>query len=310
MALETPILFIIFNRPENTQRVFDAIRAAQPKQLFVTADGARSHKPEDADKVAKTRAVIDQVDWPCEVKTLFRDENVGCKNGPYLGMRWFFEHVDQGIILEDDCLPVPAFFTFCESMLNKYKHDTRVMQICGNSFLEQNFGDGDYFFSVIPHIWGWATWKRAYDMIDINMERWPAFKNANYLEQVFSEKRYSRQWTKYFEQTYSGKLNDVWDWQWVFTVMSNYGLSITPNHNLITNIGFTSEGTHTLEENHLSNVPAVDIPIVKDPTFVFPSKEAIKPIMEHVFLVWEPPLHRKIINETKVFFFPNRYKRD
>lgn len=306
MSFNTPVLFIVFNRPENTQRVFDAIKAVKPKQLFVAADGARSHKPADAEKVAQTRQIIEQVDWDCEVKTLFRDENVGCKNGPYGGMQWFFDHVDEGIILEDDCLPVPEFFYFCERMLEKYRTDTRVMQICGNSFLEEDFGDGDYFFSVIPHIWGWATWKRAFNMIDIDMERWPAFKKAGYLKQIFTNERYSKQWTKYFDQTYTGRLNDVWDWPWVFSVMSNNGLSITPNHNLISNIGFTPEGTHTLEENHLSNVPGVNKPVVKDPTFVFPSKEAIPAIMEHVFLVWEPPLHRKVINRAKEILLPKK----
>lgn len=305
MSLKTPVLFIIFNRPDNTQRVFDALKEVKPKRLFIAADGAREHRADDKEKVAATRKILDQIDWDCEVKTLLREQNLGCKMAVSSAIDWFFEHTDKGIILEDDCLAVPEFFNFCERMLTKYEHDTRVMQVCGNCFLEQKFGDGDYFFSVIPHIWGWATWKRAWDLMDLELKTWPTFSNSQALELLFTNKKYSNAWRQYFNDTYKGKI-DTWDWQWVYTVICNNGLSITPNHNLVSNIGFNTEGTHTREENHLSNIPTFDRPIVADPTFVFPSKDAIAPIMEHVFFVWDPPFHRKVINKAKEILLPQK----
>ncbi len=298
-SFQTPILLIIFNRPSTTQLVFNELRKLRPTKLFVAGDGPRPDKPGEAEKCTAARAIINQVDWPCEVFTFFRDENVGCKYGPYGGMKWFFEQVNEGIILEDDCLPVPEFFRFCERMLTKYRNDSRVMQISGNCFLDENFSDGDYYFSEITQTWGWATWKRAFDLMDIEMTNWPRFKEMGYLSHVFQQERYRKYWSDNFDKAHASMLNDVWDFCWSFSVMSNNGLSIAPNQNLISNIGFGSEGTHTLEENHLSNLPADNKPIVKDPTFVYPAKEAVAPLMEAAFLCWEPPFHRKVINKVK-----------
>ncbi|MBA4056200.1 MAG: nucleotide-diphospho-sugar transferase, partial [Marivirga sp.] len=163
-GLETPVLLLIFNRPDTTRRVFEAIRKARPKRLFVAADGPRQHKPEDADRCAKARKIATDVDWECEVKTFFRDTNVGCGRGPSGGISWFFEHVDEGIILEDDCLPSPLFFRFCAELLERYRDDKRVMEIGGNTFMDEANRDKEYsyYFSSHNNIWGWATWKRAW----------------------------------------------------------------------------------------------------------------------------------------------------
>ncbi len=298
MPLETPVLFLIFNRPEPTRQVFERIRAAKPQKLFVAADGPRPHKPDDARKCAETREIIKLVDWDCEVKVLFREENYGCQKAVSGAISWFFEHVEEGIIIEDDCLPALAFFDFCERLLAKYRHDTRVMQICGNKFLSQRYGDGDYFFSLIPHIWGWATWRRAWQLADIPMKTWPAFRDGGYLKEQFADQRYRQRWKGYFEDTYQKKI-DSWGWPWTYTVISNHGLSICPNENLVSNIGFGQDATHTIDSNDLANVPAQEVKLDKDPTFVFPAPGLIPPLMEHLYFVWDPPFHRRVINRTK-----------
>ena len=167
----TPVLFIIFNRVETTKRVFEAIRNVRPLKLYVAADGPRPGN--DADKVNcdEVRKIIDDVDWPCEIKTLFQDQNLNCGRAPSTAITWFFEHEEEGIILEDDCLPSTSFFRFCHELLAYYRHDNRVMHIGGNNFLEgwQKDPDYSYYFSRSGHIWGWATWRRAWQTFDFDM---------------------------------------------------------------------------------------------------------------------------------------------
>jgi hypothetical protein len=171
--LLTPVLFIIFNRPGTTQQVFDAIKQQKPKYLFVAADGPRPDKPDDKEKCKATRAIIDQVDWDCNLKTLFRDENRGCGYGPAEAITWFFDHVEEGIILEDDCLPSPYFFKFCSVILERYKSDTRIGIISGtNPLIRWNINQKDYIFSRFGSTWGWATWRRAWMYFDHEMNNW------------------------------------------------------------------------------------------------------------------------------------------
>ena len=159
-SFNTPILFLLFNRPDTTQKVFNSIREIKPKYLFVSADGPRPNSLNDLNDCNQTRKILDQIDWECNLKTLFREKNMGCKKAIKEGIDWFFEHVDKGIIIEDDCLPSKSFYSFCEELLNIYENDNRIMMISGYNALGKFETPNDYLFSKIGSIWGWATWKK------------------------------------------------------------------------------------------------------------------------------------------------------
>ncbi len=247
--LRTPILFLVFNRPKETAVVFEAIRRAKPKQLFIAADGSRANRPDDIDSSAAVREVCQKVDWDCEVKTLYRDQNLGCRNAVSSGITWFFENVEQGIVLEDDCLPHPDFFTYCETLLDKYCDDESVMHIGGNNFQDgQKRSDGSYYFSKIPHIWGWASWRRAWQKYDVNMpalDKFIAEKSKQISFKTTAERAY---WMQTFKRVKRGEIN-TWDYQWTFALLNNNGMAITPEVNLVENIGFGESATHTGNSN-------------------------------------------------------------
>ncbi|MFM2284413.1 MAG: hypothetical protein RL222_1917, partial [Bacteroidota bacterium] len=239
--LNTPVLFLIFNRPDTTRQVFAKIREIQPRQLFIAADGPRNI-PGEAEKCALTRkTVMDAIDWDCEVKTLFRTENLGCGVAPSQAISWFFEQVEQGIILEDDCLPDASFFTFCEELLNYYKDDTSVMHISGNNFqLGKKIGDGSYYFSQIPHSWGWATWRRVWKQFDWELTELDKFLDSN--------NHLDPYWIDKFKMVQKERPEDIWDYQYTFCIFNNHGKAILPNKNLVKNIGFNQDATHTKGE--------------------------------------------------------------
>ena len=271
----TPVLFLIFNRPDTTQQVFDEIRKAQPAQLFVAADGPRKDRPTDYEQCKKTREIIHQVDWDCKVFTRFQDENLGCKIGVSSAIDWFFSNVEEGIILEDDCVPDQSFFPFCQELLEKYRDDERIMMISGDNF---QFGkrrtNCSYYFSKYFHIWGWATWRRAWKHYDIDMKSWPEIKDGGWLKDILRDKNAEKFWEKIFENMYRGKIN-TWDYQWVFSCWIQNGLAILPNDNLVTNIGFDGDATHTKGKNMQADIPvhSLEFPI-KNPEFVIIDADA------------------------------------
>jgi hypothetical protein len=261
--LDTPVLFLIFNRPDTSQKVFNCIRKAKPKKLFVSADGARSSKPGEDVKCAETRNIINNIDWDCEVYTNFSGVNLGCKKGVSSGINWFFNNVSEGIILEDDCIPDESFFRFAESMLEKYRNNERIMHIGGT-----NFQDGikrneySYYFSRLCHVWGWATWKRAWDKYNVNI---PDFTDGRFSEisnQINHDKYFQSHFYNLFLTAKENRI-DTWDFQWVWTVWNNNGISIIPQSNLVENIGFGAEATHTKDsKSELSSMktnPMMDI---------------------------------------------------
>jgi hypothetical protein len=251
MSFNTPILLITFTRLDTVSKVFERIKEQKPTQLFIASDGPRMGRPDDIGKITTVRNyLIEQVDWDCELKTLFRDENLGCGAAPYQAINWFFEHVEQGIILEDDCLPYPDFFRFCEETLNFYKNDERVWEISGTS-LQGGIkrGDGSYYFSHYGGIWGWATWARAWKHYDYTMSGFSQFIEEKKIEQILPDKEQIAYWTKTMSK--ATQLGSWWDYQWVFTFWKHGGLCIVPNVNLIKNIGFATQGgTHTFGEPH------------------------------------------------------------
>lgn len=259
--LDIAVLFLVFNRLDTTKQVFEAIRLAKPQRLYIAADGARDSREDEAAKVKLVRDyVMNNIDWNCEVKTLFRDENLGCKSAVSGAIDWFFDKEEMGIILEDDCLPSQSFFWFCEELLLKYKDDMRVWHISGDNF--QNGikrGDADYYFSKFNHIWGWATWKNRWKSYDVNLHEYNKFKSNDLIKNIWGDKVKQEYWTGIFNKVSNNKI-DTWDYQWTYTCWVNGGLSILPNINLIKNIGFGIDATHTLLNNsELSNLENFDV---------------------------------------------------
>lgn len=259
-SFETPILFLIFNRPDTTIMVFEEIRKRKPKYLYVAADGPRKNKDGEVELCLQTRDIIKQVDWDCDVKTLFREQNLGCGKAVSSAITWFFENVEQGIILEDDCLPHPDFFNYCKELLDKYKDNEKVMLISGDNF--QNGikrGEDSYYFSAYPHIWGWATYRRVWNKYDFTL--------GNYSTKLFKTqlKQYFQLWTEreiWLDKflVMKRKPIDTWDYQLSFSIWKNDGLIILPNVNLISNIGFGVNSTHTNNFNdRCANIPVHNI---------------------------------------------------
>jgi hypothetical protein len=267
ISLNTPILFLIFNRLETTKRVFDEIKKARPKQLFIASDGPRENKVGEKEVVEKIREyVLKNINWKCKVKTLFRKKNIGCKYAVSGAIDWFFDNVEQGIILEDDCLPSQSFFRFCQDTLEKYRYENKIMQVSGTNVEGVSKTKEDYFFTDCFNAWGWATWKRAWNKYDVNMNDWRKYRTGK----IFRFMNYNRlssylQAWRLFDMTYRNKIN-TWDYQWIFSCITNKGLCIIPKKNLITNMGFTSIATHT------SNYQSEDKQLIAN-ELKFPLKE-------------------------------------
>jgi ADP-heptose:LPS heptosyltransferase len=274
--IHTPVLFIIFNRPDVTSLVFNEIKKAQPKQLFVAADGPRANRPADIELCRETRAIIDLVDWPCEVKTLFREHNLGCGDAVSSAITWFFEQVEEGIILEDDCLPHPTFFSYCQDLLEYYRNNPKVMHIGGVNFQnDHKRGDASYYFSGITHVWGWASWRRAWQLYNFNVSDFYTFVRDEKIYDYFPNEKLALHWLQNFKSMYYHQI-DTWDHQWSYAVLNNGGLSIVPNTNLISNIGFREDATHTSSSNSVyanAKTSAIQFPL-KHPLKVELNQEA------------------------------------
>ena len=233
---DTPVLFIIFNRPDNAKKVFDAIRSIKPTKLFVAADAPRYQIKNEYALCQETRAIIHQVDWPCEVKTLFQDTNLGVGRGGGAGINWFFEHVEAGIILEEDCVPSEEFFYFCQGALGQYRYNQSVMMVAGTSYLMGRHSIEGHYKSTFYPIWGWATWRRAWQLYDFGMIDWRTTINEKDLLLFWNNKRIVKKWVMIFDSIIENKL-EAWDAQWVFACVKNKGKCIATPFNMISNIG-------------------------------------------------------------------------
>lgn len=270
--LKTPVAFIIFNRPDTTERVFAEIAKAKPPKLLVVGDGARANHAGEANKVAATRAIINRVDWDCEVLTNYSEINLGCKRRVSSGIDWVFEQVEEAIILEDDCLPDPTFFRFCQELLERYRCDDRVMMISGTNLASTEKLHDSYYFSRYPHIWGWASWRRMWHQYDVRMELLPQLLRDESFRHSFRTDQEYKHWVRGLGAVYSGAV-DTWDAQVMFMAFRTSGLSIFPKNNLVSNIGFRPDATHTTREGgDLDNLPTIplDYPL-RHPTFVYPN---------------------------------------
>jgi len=282
-SLRTPVALFIYNRPQLTQKIFKEIARARPSKLLVIADGPRSG--DDLVRCEAARKIINRVDWNCEVLKNFSPVNLGCKRRMSSGLDWIFARCDEAIILEDDTFPHPTFFRFCSELLEKYKNDERVMMIGGSNFqFGRKVNPYNYYFSHYALIWGWATWRRAWSYFDLEMKSWPALRNTSWLFNILGDRASEEYWHNIFDSVYAGHI-DTWDYQWVFACLVQRGLDILPNVNLVSNIGFGQEATHTRDANNLSaNLPvtAMAFPI-QHPDQVVRDKKADQFTFEKVY---------------------------
>ena len=247
MSIDTPILLIAWRRPHTLRQVIDAIRPVAPSRLFVACDGPNPERPGESEKVAATREVIEnEIDWPCQIERLYSDVNQGCRLGVSRAITWFFEQVEEGIILEDDCVPHPDFFFYCATLLDRYRHDLRVWCISGSNFQNGQWrGDGSYYFSHYNHCWGWASWRRCWQHYDENLSQWPVLRDSGLLETMFEDRSERKYWSLIWQRLWDQGKPDTWDYQWTFTCLVNGGLTTLPNRNLVRNVGFGEDATHT-----------------------------------------------------------------
>ena len=244
--MRSPVLFLVFNRPDTTRQVFEAIRAAKPPKLYVAADGPRLNREGERERCEEVRRIATAVDWPCELKTLLRDENLGCKVGVSGGINWFFENEEEGIILEDDVLPISSIFPYCDELLERYRYNERIGVISGCNFISKHFTPKEsYFFSRYNHVWGWASWRRAWQKYDITMQAWPEWRDKGGLKSISDgNKLFESKWSNTFHDVFNGEI-DTWDYQWTFACWYHGIITALPCHNQTNNIGCGIDATHT-----------------------------------------------------------------
>jgi len=263
--IDVPVLLMLFNRPRTTQKVFDALRTVKPTSIYVAANGPRPGNAKDPELCQAVRDIFKQIDWKCEIHTNFRETNIGMQPHWRLAIDWFFESVDSGVILEDDCVPNMSFFIFCKEMLERYKDNVSVMHVNGSNFqFGRKRGEANYYFSKYPHVWGWATWKRAWKKYDNKLLSFPVFKNNEIIDAITSSYKEKEYWMKFFEEIYSG-IRDGSDVKWLYSIWANKGFCITPNVNMVCNIGFGLNAGHTIFKEKTLGQPAVELDLVVHP---------------------------------------------
>lgn len=271
MSFFTPIVFIVFNRPEHAEVVFKRIAAVRPERLLLIADGPRADRPGEDDACARVREIVQRVDWPCQMQTNFAEANMGCRQRIVSGLNWAFELVEEAIILEDDILPDPSFFPFCEQMLDRHRGDSRISMIAGLSLVAGLIhSDDSYYFSRLTHIWGWATWRSAWARYDGSLTNWEIVKHSGLFANLFPAYNQRLFWSRIFDRMHQGTGPDTWDYQWAYTNFLNHALAIVPCVNLIENIGFGPGATHTVSTRDLPNfsIEPMSFPIRHPPAMI------------------------------------------
>lgn len=280
--IKTPVSYIIFNRPHHTEKTFAVLREQQPSQLFIIADGPRQGHPTDAERCAAVRKIVEAVDWPCEVHRKYADSNLGLKNNVSEGLDWVFSQVDRAIVLEDDCVAHPDFFRFCDDLLERYALDARISVITGNNFQNgHQRGDASYYFSKYNHCWGWATWRRAWQHYQGALPFWPEWSQSDDWRNQTLDPAERRHWSTIFERVKSGQI-DSWAYPWTACVWYHGGLTATPNVNLVSNIGFGADSTHTADGNSsLAFMKTHAIGQLRHPGIIEQDIEADRYIFDH-----------------------------
>lgn len=304
--LKTPILFLIFNRPDTTEKVFEKIREQKPKYFFIAADGPRTNKPGEIELCEKTREILKKVDWDCEVKTLFRVKNLGCKKAVGEAITWFFDNVEEGIIIEDDCLPSSSFFPYCENLLNYYRNNQQVMHIGGISQIETYSTNASYHFSPIAHVWGWASWKRAWNHFNLSMNDF----DPGIVKKMIPNKYQQKDWITILKNVKNENI-DTWDFIWQYALFKQKGLAIVPHKNLVYNIGFGKNATHTTDFHNTwdkRKLEDIDFHNIIHPEEISYSDKILIDVlkihfgMNDRFTLKRYPIYHKIIREIKRLF--------
>lgn len=284
--MTVPVLLIIFNRPDTTAKVIEAIKAAKVERLYVAADGWRTL--EERSKCEKARRIVeDAIDWPCDLRMLQSDRNLGCRYGPVNAISWFFENESEGIILEDDCVASVSFFRYCAELLERYRDDKRIMCVTGDRFAPEKFNNGcSYYFSHYAHCWGWATWDRAWRLYDDSMLAYPQWIASNRFESMSSLPGFAKFWKAQCDQSYEKKLQ-AWDYAWSFSCWNNDGLTCTPKVNLVSNIGFGPDATHcTPKRSHWADLPRFEMQFpLRHPESISRSVETDDYVSKNVFKI-------------------------
>jgi hypothetical protein len=281
---QTPIAYIVFNRPQHTERTFAVLREQRPSQLFVIADGPRLGHPEDGERCAAVRAIVEQVDWPCEVQRNYAESNLGLKRRVSSGLDWVFEQVERAIVLEDDCVAHPDFFLFCDALLEHYSEDERVAVVTGNNFQNgRRRGHASYYFSKYNHCWGWATWRRAWRQYQGDLAFWPEWRISDAWMRQTPDKVERRYWERIFERVRAGQI-DSWAYPWTGSVWYHGGLTATPNVNLVSNIGFGPDSTHTASaDSPLASMATHALGEVIHPKAITQDYDADRYVFDHTF---------------------------
>jgi hypothetical protein len=264
--------------------VINSLRQLAPTRVFVASDGPPECE-EIAAKVRETRKLLkSEINWPCDLNLNFYSVNQGCGHGPINAINWFFDQVDNGIILEDDCLPRKDFLPFCSELLGRYKNDKRVWTITGTNYQDERWrGDGSYYFSRYHHSWGWATWRDRWQKNDPEMHTWPSIKDSGLLPCVFDDPIEVAYWAGIWDNLFKEGPSDVWDYQWALTCFANSGLTITPNVTLVANIGYGDDSTHTSAEGPLNVMGTGEVMPLRHPSFVLRDCHADRYTFDHWF---------------------------
>jgi hypothetical protein len=288
-----PVLLLAWRRPDTTAQVLEALRLVRPTQLFIACDGPRPGEVSDEEECRATRELIERlIDWPCRRRWLLRPYNRGCRRGVSEAISWFFSHVEEGIVLEDDILASPRFFTFCAELLERYRHDSRVGVIAGSSFQNLRPRDGaSYYFSLYNHCWGWASWRRAWSFYDAELEGWPIFRDQGWLEDLGGA-RFARYWSSCVERVYRGEC-DTWDYIWSYSCWRHNMLTCLPAVNLVTNLGFGHPRAVHTRFGHAPHGPWGELAEpLRHPDQMVPDRRADG----HTFRThFQPPLARRAV---------------
>ena len=301
-TFNTPILFLVFNRLDTTKQVFKMIRKVAPQKLYIGSDGPRENRGDDAEKVKVVREyLLNSIDWDCEVKTLFREKNLGCGKAPSQAITWFFKNEEMGIILEDDCLPSLSFFYYCEELLNKYKNNARIYHIAGHNPLTYTETPYSYYFARINHSTGWASWRRVWEKYHFHVTGLDDFLKHKKINAIFTRNVDRYYWVQMFKDMIKQQSENVsqvtyWDTQWAYAIFNNDGICINPAKNFITHIGFGVDATHTVSiDSYLYNQERYEISAILHPDKILIDNKNIILINKLAFgIKWNYIINQKI----------------
>ena len=276
-----PILLILFNRSDTTTKLINALREIRSINIYIFIDGPRKNT-NDVQLIRNVERVIESIDWECTVTKKISHTNYGCGLGPVNAIDWFFSNVEMGIILEDDCIPIPSFFMFCNTLLHKYKNNSSVFHISGNNYSNPELVASNYYFSKYAGTWGWATWRRAWKMNDWSMKEYPKFLKNKQFDKTFKTHEEKVYWKKLFDSVYIN-FTEYWDYQWFLTIWQNNAILIAPKYNLVTNIGFSIDATHTKSiPVWYENINTKEIENVEENTKIVINEKADEYLFKHI----------------------------